>query len=58
MRVTWVTRKAFGLSDGSEFRHPFELSEDWTLDEMQVIYDSCKGMAGSCGIATQMPPRE
>ena len=57
-RVTWVSRKAFGLSDGSVCQHPFELSEDWTLDQMQTIYESCKGMAGSCGLATQKPPRE
>ena len=40
-RVTWVSRKAFGLSDGSVCQHPFELSDDWTVEQMQTIFDIC-----------------
>ena len=40
-RVTWVTQQAFGLSDGQECQHPFRLSEKWTVEQMQAVWDSC-----------------
>ena len=41
IRVVWVTRKAFGLSDGRRCRHPFKLSDDWTVGQMQIVWDLC-----------------
>jgi transcriptional regulator with GAF, ATPase, and Fis domain len=42
-KVAWVTRTHFGLTDGSEYKHPFVLSEDWTVEQMQIVWDSCQG---------------
>jgi transcriptional regulator with GAF, ATPase, and Fis domain len=39
-RVLWVTRKHYGLSDGSEVEHPFRLSIDWTVEQMQTVYNA------------------
>ena len=38
-RVAWVSRAGFGLEDGRIFDHPFELSEQWTVQNMQRVFD-------------------
>lgn len=38
-RVAWVSRSGFGLEDGRSFDHPFELSEQWTAQNMQRVFD-------------------
>jgi transcriptional regulator of acetoin/glycerol metabolism len=38
-KVKWVSRTHFGLTDGTKYKHPFKLSEDWTVEQMQIVWD-------------------
>lgn len=46
--VTWVTRTAFGLSDGTIHDHPFELSEKWTVKQMEAVWNWCNHDPALC----------
>ena len=39
--MTRVDRCCFELEDGSRHKHPFKLSEDWTVAQMQIVFDCC-----------------
>jgi DNA-binding NtrC family response regulator len=41
LRVTKVTREHYWLENGEQIKHYFTLSEPWSIEQMQTVYDLC-----------------
>ena len=40
--VIGVDREGYYLENGEYVKHPFRLSSDWTVEQMQIVLDCCR----------------
>ena len=40
--VIGVDREGYYLENGEYVKHPFRLSTDWTVEQMQIVLDCCR----------------